>query len=34
MQMVRELGLELHADCLERTRQLQDRIRGGPPSLD
>jgi len=34
MQMVRELGLELHADCLERARQLQDRIRGSPPSLD
>jgi len=34
MQMVRELELELHADCLERTRQLQDRIRGGPPSLE
>jgi len=34
MQMVRELELELHADYLERTCQLQDRIRGGPPSLD
>jgi predicted amidohydrolase len=34
MRMVRELELELHADSLERARKLQDRIRGGPPSLD
>jgi len=32
MRMVRELGLELRAESLERNRQLQDRIRGGPPS--
>lgn len=34
MQMVRELGLELRADAVERNRQLQDRIRGAPPRLD
>lgn len=34
MEMVRELGLELKADELERSRKLQDRLRGGPPSLD
>jgi predicted amidohydrolase len=31
MKMVRELGLELASDCLERNRELQDRLRGGPP---
>jgi predicted amidohydrolase len=34
MQMVRELGLELSDDAVERSRQLQDQIRGGPPSRD
>ncbi len=33
MRMVRELGLELSADCLSRNRRLQDEARGGPPSL-
>jgi predicted amidohydrolase len=34
MRMVRELGLELRADSLERNRKLQDQIRGGPPITD
>jgi predicted amidohydrolase len=34
MEMVRELDLELPADSIERNRKLQDRLRGGPPSLD
>jgi predicted amidohydrolase len=34
MQMVRELGVELRSDSLERNRRAQDAIRGGPPSLD
>jgi predicted amidohydrolase len=33
MRMVRELGLELSADCVSRNRRLQDEARGGPPSL-
>jgi predicted amidohydrolase len=32
MEMVRELGLELPAHSLDRNRELQDRLRGGPPS--
>jgi predicted amidohydrolase len=32
--MVRELGLELRADAVERSRRLQDQIRGCPPSRD
>jgi predicted amidohydrolase len=31
MQMVRELGLELLSDCVERNRRLEDKMRGGPP---
>jgi predicted amidohydrolase len=34
LQMVRELGLELRADALARQRKVQDKVRGGPPSLD
>jgi hypothetical protein len=34
MEMVRELNLELPADEIERNRQLQDKVRGGPPSMD
>jgi predicted amidohydrolase len=34
MQMVRELGVELRDDSLERQRKVQDKVRGGPPSLD
>jgi predicted amidohydrolase len=30
-EMVRELGLELRADCLKRNRVIQDKHRGGPP---
>ena len=33
MEMVRELGLELPADSLKPNRKLQDRLRGGPPSI-
>lgn len=32
--MVRELGLELPEVSIERNRKLQDKLRGGPPSLD
>jgi len=34
MKMVRDLGLELMPDAIERNRRLQDQIRGGPPSRD
>ena len=34
MEMMRELGLTPKRDALERSRQVQDRLRGGPPSLD
>lgn len=34
MQMVRELGLETVEEETVRSRQLQDKIRGGPPALD
>jgi len=34
MRMVRELGMELRADSIERNRRLQDEARGGPPSTD
>ena len=34
MQMVRELDLELWPDAVERSRRLQDEIRGGPPSRE
>ena len=34
MRMVRELGLELSADCISRNRKLQDAARGGPPSME
>ena len=34
MEMVRELKLELPADNIERNRELQEKLRGGPPSLD
>jgi predicted amidohydrolase len=34
MRMVRELGLELSADCVSRNRRLQDKARGGPPSVE
>lgn len=34
MQMVRELGLELLSDNVEGSRNLNDKIRGGPPSRD
>jgi len=34
MRMVRELGLELPAASTERNRLLQNKVRGGPPSLD
>ena len=34
MEMVRELELELPADNVERNRKLQEKLRGGPPSLD
>ncbi len=34
MEMVRELDMELRADELERSRPVQDRLRGGPPGLD
>jgi predicted amidohydrolase len=33
MKMVRELHLELSSVAVERSRQLQDKIRGGPPSM-
>jgi predicted amidohydrolase len=34
MKMVRELGLELSADCASRNQRLLDKARGGPPSLE
>jgi hypothetical protein len=34
MKMVRELGLELPGPEVVRNRLLQDKLRGGPPSLD
>jgi hypothetical protein len=34
MKMVRDMGLELMPDAIERSRRLQDQIRGGPPSRD
>jgi predicted amidohydrolase len=34
MKMVRELGLELPADEIARNKVLQDKLRGGPPSLE
>jgi len=34
MQMVRELGLELPKQLYDRNEALQDKLRGGPPSLD
>lgn len=33
-QMVRELGLTMPRDSIERARRIQDKLRGGPPSLD
>lgn len=33
-QMVRELGLSYGDDKVERDRKIQDKVRGGPPSLD
>ena len=34
MRMVRELGLELASESVERNRRLQDALRGGPPSVE
>ena len=34
MKMVRELGMELPDVSVERNKKLQDKLRGGPPSLD
>jgi predicted amidohydrolase len=34
MRMVRDLGMELPGHAIERYRLLQDKIRGGPPSLE
>ena len=34
MRMVRELGLELSSDYVSRNRRVQDKVRGGPPSLE
>jgi hypothetical protein len=34
MKMVRELGLELPGDEVARNKVLQDKVRGGPPSLE
>jgi hypothetical protein len=34
MEMVRELDLELAGEKVERSRRLQDKLRGGPPGLD
>jgi len=33
-QMVRELGLDLKGHAVEESRKIQDKLRGGPPSLD
>ena len=34
MKMVRELGLELQSECLERNLRVESQLRGGPPTLE
>jgi hypothetical protein len=34
MRMVRELGLELLPECLQRNLEVTQRLRGGPPKMD
>ena len=34
MKMVRELGVELWSECVERNLKLTEKLRGGPPSME